>query len=309
MTRFTYTLLLSTLLLVFSCGGGSVKKDPAPAHPAMKQLQRGLAWYQRGCFQKSLEAFTKAHELFSASDRLPGVAMSLNNIGNVYRYVGDSQSALLFFQEAYEIYSRLDNLEGMIQTLSNQAANHIRDDRLDEAAALIQTTEKLAETSGKVLAHVLNNKGILLTRQHRYDEAETILMQALETTASKNVHTYATVCSALGNLMVEKAEYDRALTFYEKAISFDRQSEFHPGLADNLNDVGRVYLKQNKYDQAVAYFQRSIKIYALLGNSEQVSLTMNLLEEAATRSNTDVTLTRYFVNKWLKGEILAHPCQ
>ena len=101
MTRFTYLLLLSTLLLIFSCSGGSVKKDPAPMHPAMKQLQKGLAWYPQGCFQQSLEAFTKAHELFTASDRLPGVAMSLNNIGNVYRYIGDSQSALLFFQESY----------------------------------------------------------------------------------------------------------------------------------------------------------------------------------------------------------------
>ena len=309
MTRFTYLLLLSILLLVFSCGGGSVKKDPAPLHPAMKQLQKGLAWYQRGCFQQSLEAFTKAHELFTASDRLPGVAMSLNNIGNVYRYIGDSQSALLFFQEAYEIYSRLDNLEGVIQALSNQAAIHIQDDRLDEAAAVIQTTEELAESSGKVLAHVLNNKGILLTRQHRYDEAETTLMQALETTTPENIHAYATVCSSLGNLMFEKADYDKALAFYEKALFYDRQSEFHPGLADNLNAVGKVYLQQEKYDQAVAYFQRSIKIYALFGNSEQVSRIMNILEETATRSNTDVTLTRYFVDKWSKGEILEHPCQ
>ena len=309
MTRFTYSLLLSILLLVFSCGGGSVKKDPAPSHPAMKQLQKGLAWYQRGCFQQALLAFTKSHELFTASDRLPGVAMSLNNIGNVYRYIGDSQSALLFFQEAYEIYSRLDNLEGEIQTLSNQAAIYIQDERLDEAAVLIQTTEKMAASSGKVLVHVLNNKGILLTRQHRYDEAETILLRALETTASENVHTYATVCSSLGNLMVEKADYDRALTYYEKALLFDRQSEFHPGLADNLKAVGKVYLQQKKYDQAVAYFQRSIKIYALFGDSEQVSRTMNILEETATRANTDVTLTRYFVDKWSKGEILEHPCQ
>ncbi len=309
MNRYTYSILLSMLLLVFSCGGGSVKKDPTPTHPAMKQLQKGIAWYQRGCFQESLEAFTKAHELFTASDRLPDVAMSLNNIGNVYRYIGDSQSALLFFQEAYEIYSRLDNLDGAIQALSNQAAIQIQDNRLDEAATTIQSAEKMAESSEKTIVHVLNNKGILLTRQHRYDDAETVLLQALEATTPDNTHAYATVCSALGSLMLEKTDYDQALEFYEKALSLDRQSDFYPGLADNLNAVGRIYLQQKKYDQATAYFQRSIKIYALFGNREQVSRTMNLLEEAATRSNTDLTLTRYFVDKWSKGEILEHPCQ
>ena len=89
----------------------------------------------------------------------------------------------------------------------------------------------------------------------------------------------------------------------------NRQSEFHPGLADTLSAIGRVYLQQKKYKQAVSCFQRSVKIYALLGNSEQVSRTMEILEETAARSNTDVTLTRYFVDKWSRGEILEPPCQ
>ena len=309
MNRYIYPLLLVMLLLVFSCGGGSVKEDPAPTHPAMKQLQKGIAWYQRGCFQESLEALTKAHELFTASDRLPGVAMSLNNIGNVYRYIGDSQSALLFFQEAYEIYSRLDNPEGVIQALSNQAAILIQNNHLDEAAAIIQTTEEMAASSGKTLAHVLNNKGILLTRQHEYDDAETVLLQALEATASENVLTHATVYSSLGNLKFGKNEYEKALEFYQKALFFDRQSEFHPGLADNLNAVGNTYYQLGEYAQAVAFFQRSIKIYALFGNSDQVTRIMTLLEETATHSNTDLTLTRHFVDKWSKGEFLDHPCQ
>lgn len=309
MNRYLYTLLLVMLLMVFSCGGGSVKEDPAPTHPAMKQLQKGIAWYQRGCFQESLEALTKAHELFTASDRLPGVAMSLNNIGNVYRYIGDSQSALLFFQEAYDIYSRLDNPEGIIQALSNQAAILIQNNRLDEAAAIIQTTEEMAASSGKTLAHVLNNKGILLTRQHRYDDAETVLLQALEATASENVLAYATVYSSFGNLKFEKGEYEKALEFYQKALFFDRQSEFHPGLADNLSAVGKTYYQLGEYAQAVAFYQRSIKIYALFGNSDQVTRIMTILEETATHSNTDLTLTWHFVDKWSKGEILDHPCQ
>ena len=309
MKQYSCPLLIFVLLLVFACGGGSVKKDPAPPHPAMKQLQKGIAWYQRGCFRQALEAFTKAHEGFTASDHLTGVAMSLNNIGNVYRYIGDTHSALLFFQEAYEIYTRLDNLDGTIQALSNQAAIHIQDHRLNDAEAVIQAAEKMAARSGKTPAHVLNNKGILLTRQHRYADAEIVLMQALETTDPENAPAYATVCSSLGNLMVEKSDDPKALAFYEKALFSDRQSEFHPGLAVNLNALGEIYQRQEDYAQAIACYQRSIKIYALFGNKEQVSCIMNTLEELAPKANTDLTLTRYFVEKWSKGEILENPCQ
>jgi tetratricopeptide (TPR) repeat protein len=308
MNRLLYPLLLSILLLVFSCGGGSVKKE-TPTLPAMKQLKKGIAWYQRGCFQRSLEAFTKAHELFTASDHLAGIAMSLNNLGNVYRYIGDSPSALLFFQEAYEIYSRLHNREGEIQALSNQAAIHLQENRLNEAAAAIQTTEEMALSLEKPLGHVLNNKGILLTRQQQYEDAETVLMQALHITLPENTQAYATVCSSLGNLMFKKGNHEKSLEFYNKALLSDRQSQFHPGLADNLYAVGQVYYRLEAYDQAMAYFERSIKIHALFGNNEQVSRIMNILEETATHTEKDMTLTRHFVEKWSKGEISAHPCQ
>ena len=71
MNRYAFSILFVMLLLVFSCGGGAVKKDPAASLPAMKHLQKGIARYQRGCFQQALESFTKAHELFTASDRQP----------------------------------------------------------------------------------------------------------------------------------------------------------------------------------------------------------------------------------------------
>lgn len=51
----------------------------------MKEIARGIARYNKGCYKDSLEYFFGAHELFVASDQLSGVAMSLNNIGNVYR--------------------------------------------------------------------------------------------------------------------------------------------------------------------------------------------------------------------------------
>ncbi len=309
MIRMLRHLMIIIILFISACGGGTeVKKDPILTHPAHKHLQKGVGWYQRGCFHKSLEAFTKAHELFTAADHLPGVAMSLNNIGNVYRYIGDLRSALLFYQEAFDIYSQLENSDGSIQALSNKAAILIQNDRLDEAAATIQKATAWAESAGIVVAQVLNNQGILFTRQKQFAAAESTLLKALEATSSQNLPARATSYSALGNLMAANDEYLKAIDFYTKALAIDRQTDFHPGIADNLNAIGTAYYQIQQYDQAATYLSRSIKIYALFGKTKQVSSTLVRLEECASRSDIDLTVTRHFVEKWLKGDVLEHPC-
>ncbi len=309
MIRKLLPFLLGVAVLVGACGGSDVKKDPTLSHPAHKHIQKGVGWYQRGCFHKSLESFTKAHELFAASDRLPGVAMSLNNIGNVYRYIGDTRSALLFYQEAYAIYSHLENHEGAIQALSNKAAILIQNDRLDDAAATIQKATTLAESAGLVAAQVLNNQGVLLTRQMQYPHAQATLMKALDATSPQNLPARATIYSALGNLMTAKSEYTQAIEFYQQALAVDQQTDFHPGIADNLNAIGNAYFQRQRYNQAAAYLQRSVKIYALFGNTQQVARILERLEECAQHAPIDLTVTHHFVEKWLKGEVLEHPCQ
>jgi len=308
MIRVLFPILLGVMFLIGACGGGDVKRDPILTHPGHKHLQKGVGWYQHGCFHKALEAFTKAHELFTATDRLHGVAMSLNNIGNVYRYIGDTRSALLFYQEAYAIYSQLENKAGAIQALSNKAAILIQKNRLDDATATIQKAKTLAQSFGIVVPQVLNNQGVLFTRQKQYANAESTLKQALNTTAHPNLPTRATSFSALGNLMTAQEKYTQAIEFYTQALAIDQEIGFHPGIADNLNAIGNAYYQIQQYDQAAAYLQRSVKIYALFGNTKQVSQALQRLEACAQHSDLDLAVTHHFVEKWLKGEVLEHPC-
>jgi hypothetical protein len=83
-------VFLRFVLNGFGCAGGNaVKKKPEHIVSGMKEIQKGTTWYQKGCYKRSLEHFFRAHELFAASDQLDGVAMSMNNIGNIYRIMED----------------------------------------------------------------------------------------------------------------------------------------------------------------------------------------------------------------------------
>jgi len=310
MKRYSALCLFLALCLLFSCGGGkSTVRGSDPTVPATRELHKGVAWYQKGCYHASLPYLMRAHERFTALDDLPGIAMCMNNIGNVYRKIGDSRSAILFLESSHAIYMDLEDNQQAARALANKAAVLIEDDRLAEAEAVLETARDLSGDSGNPNVFLLNNQAVLLIRKKDYAAAEKLLMRARDASDQKNLVELATVNFSLGNLMTETGRYDDALNYFEQALSADRKTEFHDGIAGNLAAIASVYELQGDHAIAANYYQRSVKIYALLGHAPKVIETMELLETSAAAGHVDITVTRHFVGKWSKGEMLGGICK
>jgi tetratricopeptide (TPR) repeat protein len=305
-------LLLAMLMLwaSVSCAGGKASLKESPLlQPAGKELHKGIAWYQKGCYHMALPHLLRAHELFTALDDLPGIAMSLNNIGNVYGKLGDPESAILFFESSHAIFRDIDDIDGAAQALSNETAVLIKEGNLEKAEATLEITQKLLDRSGKKHPLLMNNWGVLLTRKKNYVEAEKMLMAALAASDPEDYAQAATIHFSLGNLMAATKRYGEGLAHYQKALASDRRAGFHQGIADDLAALGTLYQQEGEHTAAASHFQRSIKIYALLGNEEKVVDIMKRLEGSARAANVDIAVTRHFVSQWSRGEVLESPCQ
>lgn len=310
MKRLNTFVILIAVLFFFGCAGGNaVKKKPEHIISGMKEIQKGATWYKRGCYNRSLEYFFRAHELFAVSDQLDGVAMTMNNIGNIYRIMEDIDRSLLFFEESISIYQDIKDYSGLVQALSNKAAVLIDSDRLEEAAGVLKSAEDIAQKNSIPANHILNKRGILFIRQKEYSRAEKILNSALANTDPANHSEYATVNFALGTLMRETERYEKAVYFFKAALDTDRLSGFHKGIADDLSAIGDINFNQRKYEPAINYFKRSIKIYALIENRNKVSEIMDRLVKAAEKAGLDISITKHFVKNWLEGKAFGSPCE
>lgn len=305
-------LILAELMLfaTISCAGSNASlKEPDPLEPARKELHKGIAWYQQGCYHNALPHLLISHEMFTAYDDLPGIAMSLNNIGNVYGKMDDPESAILFFESSQAIYRDLDDIGGAAQALSNKAAVLIKIDNLEDAEATLEAAQKLLNRNGGENPLLLNNWGVLLTRKKAYAKAEKMLMAALAASDPENHAQAASIHFSLGSLMSTTGRYDKGLEHFRKALDNDRQTGFHQGIADDLAAIGALYQHEGEHTAAAAHFQRTIKIYALLGNEEKALDIMAMLEKSAKEANVDIAVTRHFVSQWARGEILESPCK
>jgi tetratricopeptide (TPR) repeat protein len=310
MKPFNAFFILLFALFCFACAGrNSAKKMPEHITAGTKEMARGIARYNKGCYKDSLEYFFKAHELFVASDQLSGVAMCLNNIGNVYRITGDFDSSLLFFDEAFAIYSDMGDPLGGVQVLSNKVAALIDADRLEQAEKVLNIAEEMAKKNRILFAPLLTNKGIILIKKTEYRRAEELMQTALSNTDPENPLEFATVNFALGRLMFETQRYEKAIDFFKTALKADRLSGFNKSIADDLAAIGSACLKLGKDELAVNFLKRSVEIYALMGNHKKVQNIMEKLEKVSEKTGIDLSITKHFVNRWLEGKALESPCE
>lgn len=312
MRALTLKVIVVLLLFLFSCVSGRPQKEP-PRHVSSgaREMQKGLEWYQKGCYEKSLEYLFRAYDLYSASDVLEGVAMSLNNIGTILRITGEYEKAISFLDESYAIYSELHNQEGALRALSNKSATLIDAGALDEAEDLLRSAiEQLPSTGNeRLLTPLLQNRGVLLTKKESFDAAEEALVACLNQADSLDPPGTASLHFAFGNLMLKTNRPSEAIVSFEKALSIDREIGFYDGMADDLFSMGEAYLKLGQEEKAVAAWKRSAKIYALIDRATELQKTMQQLRDTAQRSGVDISVTESFVERWREGRLHESPCE
>jgi tetratricopeptide (TPR) repeat protein len=306
---FIAQLLIVTLFFASCAGGKPVKKMPQHIKIGHQELKKGGFWYKKGCYNKALKHFFRAHEKYVATDQLEGVAMCLNNIGNIYRFTDDTDSALLFYEESYNIYEAVNNHQLAIQALSNKSALLIDRGRLKEAANELDRGERIAQGKNLTFAPMLKNRGIFYIKEKKFKEAGKFLDRALAETDPENFSEIAAVNFSLGNLMVENKEYEKAALFFEKALNADKKTGLYNSIAGDLAAIAKANLLLGRNEIAANFFKRSVKIYAFLGDKEKALNLLAQMEDTAGKSGVDTTITKHFVESWLKGETLTGPCE
>jgi tetratricopeptide (TPR) repeat protein len=308
MKRCVIIIILLFISMLSACTGNNVIKKSDELTSGIKEIKKGAHLYKKGCYKRSLGHFLRAHELFVFSDNLSGIAMSMNNIGNVYRVTDRISSSIPFFDESCCIFLYINDNKGAVQALSNKAAALIEDGGLEEASNVLSLAEKIAKNNKKLSATLLKNRGILLIRKKEFKRAEDILKKACKKVETSNLLEKAAINFALGNLMFETKRSENAIEYFKEALSADQSSGFIKGIADDLAAIGTVYYNQDKHEPAVNFFNRSIKIYALMKNEKKVHKIMELLINSSEKANINISITKNFVNRWLEGQSLNDFC-
>lgn len=304
--------LFLTAAFFTACAGGPatpLERQPEDLNRSIRYLNKGARFYHKGCYTQAAFQFQKAHEMFAAADNLQGTADSLNSLANAYYRLDEMPSAVLLYNEAAGYYQLLKDRKGRIRALSNKSVALSSSGEFEAAKRALDRADAFAGDGDLMAGHRLKARAILMLKTDHVQEAKDLMRRAVRSISKQEAGQYASAQYAMGYTLLRSQEPGDAVAFLERALELDQKEGAYFNIAQDLETLGDCHVALGQHAQAVEYYKRSIKIFALLERSEQVAQITPRLSESASVAKLDIGATLHWVKQWSEGPWALSICR
>lgn len=203
----------------------------------------GLIWFYKVDYSKSLDYFTKSHDLFVELGDKAGEASSLNNISIVYRTQGFLNKAIEMDSTVLEMRKEINDPDKLAGGYNNMAVAYM--DIQEYEKALIDYKEAIA----------------ISLKSHHHESLDLYY-------------------NNLGNLYFEINSPDSAYYYFQKSLSHSIPMDHKQMMANSYIYLGRYYLKKGEYEHAKENIQQGLKLSKEIGIVYEIEDAAKYLHEA-----------------------------
>jgi serine phosphatase RsbU (regulator of sigma subunit)/Tfp pilus assembly protein PilF len=182
-----------------------------------------------GDYARALEYYQRSLKTQEEIGDRAGVAVSLNNIGNIYYNQGDYARALEYYHRSLKIQEEIGNRAGVAGSLGN--IGNIYKEQGDYSRALeyyqrsLKIQEEIGDRAGMAMS--LNNIGLIYYNQ---------------------------------------GEYARALEYFQQSLKIRGETGDRAGVANGSSNIGDTYMGLGQLDSARFYARKGLKLAQEVGN-------------------------------------------
>jgi len=229
---------------------------------AQSHLIAARAYMQAEQEAASIKSFFQALSAMQKSGDDAGIAQVNTEIGLLYEQLGLPEKAVEYFREAFRMREAMEDTAGRLINLSQLARSYMRMDSLD--IALIYYSQLYdyheGEDNPREMMQNLHKLVAIYMQKEQYFKAlghnEEILSLAEQL---KDSVAIATAINNLGHNFSFIADYERALSFFQKGLAIDQQLGFDLGeLIDDYIDIGTAYRKLGQMEQALDFLEQGL---------------------------------------------------
>lgn len=258
-------------------------------HPVIVSSLNTLAEvsYQQGRYEEAESIFLDVlrERIVTYGEKHAFVGTTFECLGQVYETQGRHEDAQYAFRSALEISEQTlgANHPSVVRIRHELAELYMHQTLSEQATSLVQETLQGHE-QGKVIgaseldtADALRVQGLVYLKQQRYEQAASLLEQALELRLKALHQEHPAIAESrhdLGELYLKQKMYDKAEPLIRKALRV-RMSVFGPlhlNVAQTLSLYGDLCDVQGRHAESEWYYQQTLDILTHIVKTGESSL-------------------------------------
>jgi tetratricopeptide (TPR) repeat protein len=216
---------------------------------------------------------------------LAGESYALSEMGRTYRNISNYSKAIELHQEALAIAKKADNLEFKISSLNYLGVVYRRTSSVRTAMDFNQQALELAEAVKNPSEGIkrsinvsLNSIGNLYLTLKQYDLAISYFERSIKLEAElNNILGLAINHQNIGKYQEEQGALDQALENYRISLSYNEDINNTMGRVICKNSIAKIYIKKEKYQEALRLIKATIPMAMELGNGLLIARLYNNL--------------------------------
>ena len=212
-------------------------------------------------YQEVLAVAERGHDTLAS-------AQTLANLAVIHFQLDDFNASIEALKSSRRFYVLLNDSANLAQTDFNLATLYGEYGMIDEArklyVAVIPRLKAFRNYDFLLLAY--KNYGLLFERDLvNYDSACYYFEKSLEVTAMEDLsrqdrqtmsNTKADVLTELGNVALERKEFQQAMDYYEEAMALGESNRYHFGQMQAAVGLGHLYAQQGQAAKSLQYLER-----------------------------------------------------
>lgn len=211
-----------------------------------------------------------------------GIAVRLNNLGNVMREWSEYGRATGLYEESLTLDRNLGNTLGIAITLNNLGSTARHQGDYDRAMALHEESLALRREVGDTwgVAYTLNNLGQVAYEMGDVERAAVAIEESLTLRRELgDKHGMALGLPVLGNVARARGDLEYAAALHEESLALFQELGDTWGIAVARHNLGYVARDQGDACRAAALFAESLALFQAVNHPRDIASTLEAVAE------------------------------
>ncbi len=241
----------------------------------------GYEYVKLSNYNKALAYYTTGIKKATLLKQHRTLGILLENAGSVYEKKAQYPIALEYYMKALNILNQYGQPVEVASAYTLIGEYYLNQKNTDEALLNFDSAQVILEKikHKKRLAELYEKKGSVYTLQKKLTDATAMYRQSLRMrTQLGNADDLAAIHYTIAEFFLEnyseqnQAWTDSAIVYYKKAIENNAATKNRLVLANSYTGLGKASLKENKWNDAIVWFDAAVKI------ADSLKLRKNLYE-------------------------------